>query len=115
MSDFRVGDAGPGGSSTLFNFNLVGKGITSGYHETSLTHETSLSTAINSYLDRYQLFIVTLYFPHNLALRQYLSTHLNHLDALTGGKILLVSFDYPIKDADELIEIRVQRLGNEHE
>ncbi len=100
---------GVGGSGSLFNYDSREMEITSG------KHRTALSTTIDSYLDRYEIFIVALYFPHNQVLRQYLCTHLNHLDALTGEKILLVSFDYPNKDADELIDMWVERLGNEHE
>lgn len=77
--------------------------------------ETGLQSEMNALLEQYQIIIVILYFPDDCKLRDYISHNYNHLDALSGEKILILSFDPPKKDIDELVDLWKTRLGEEYE
>lgn len=109
MNDFPCRDAGTGGSNGIFKVRSD-----SGRKVTVISTPNSEDLTIN-HLKNYEIIIVLLYLPSNSVLRNYLSNRLEHLDALSGDRILIISFD-PIKnDAEKLIELWVGRLGREYE
>ena len=77
--------------------------------------DSDLNDLVGLHLKKYEMIILALYLPGHIKLRHYLSENLNHLDALSGDRILITTLDPPTQDLDTLVTLWAERLGQEHE
>lgn len=113
MGKCIVDDIGPvvstAGRKGLVNY-IPGEGASSATFATQ-----GLGEIVNNHLKYYEIIIVMLYLPSHKTLRDYISKNLEHLDALSGNRILLISFESIINDTEKLIELWTNRLGSKYQ